>query len=920
MPNGELSYAHQGLYPDNVDQFAEKVDETDRKIVAKSAEILPKAIIKRFGGDPRNPLPFFDKKFTGKTKELAHSYIQRRMADILPLLANRAIFEMGNDGYPAQEKVEFFGKKASITFHFIPENENMRYFPTIKLDGEPFKFINRGAVMPCDDPAWLLVEGKLISFERAVEGIKLKPFLKKPFIEVPPRQWDVYFKRFVPQLIERYFVHSKCFGIRTLREQPRFFLQVKENGDTHFSFDFQVKYGDYSLRLLKEGYAKAFSEKTETGEYLFYKVKRDVYAEDEIRDFLKTIIPNPNSLTPWEYLEREDALVWLTEHAAQLQEREVKILQAGPSENINLRKPEIELESKESGDWFDIRAVVRIGEFAIPFFKFRKHILSGKREYHLPDGSICVLPEQWFSDYRHLLEVAEKKEESVLRIRKYQAPLMNFPSRNNGKEVSLMSILEGKNKAPVVAPPAGLKAQLRNYQQEGLNWLCFLRQNGIGGILADDMGLGKTLQTLALLLKEKEAGNEVPSLIVLPTSLLHNWQREAKKFTPDLKVYIHAGINRSKEPEVFEGQDLILTSYGLVRQDLTMLEQFPFHYLILDESQTIKNPASKTAKAVKKLKARHRLSLTGTPIENTVLDIWSQMAFLNPGLLGGEAFFKRFYVTPIEKQKDEARVAKLRRVIYPFILRRKKQQVEKELPPKVERLYYCDMEEKQAELYEEIRSQYRNYLLEWVSSGTYRKNKLNLLTGLQKLRQVAIHPKLVANGDYALKNSGKYLEVKRLLLEIISRDSKVLVFSQFVKMLHLLRDDLDKEGIAYNYLDGSTRDRQAQVDEFQKKETKKVFLISLKAGGVGLNLTAADYVFILDPWWNPAAENQAIDRSHRIGQEKTVFYYKFITEDTIEEKILGLQRRKAKLSDDLISIEDDIYKTMSEEDFVELLQ
>jgi SNF2 family DNA or RNA helicase len=296
------------------------------------------------------------------------------------------------------------------------------------------------------------------------------------------------------------------------------------------------------------------------------------------------------------------------------------------------------------------------------------------------------------------------------------------------------------------------------------------------------------------------------------------------------------------------------------------------------------------------------------------------MAFLNPGLLGAETFFKKFYVLPIEKDKDVKRSAKLRSIIYPFILRRRKDQVEKELPPKVEQLHYCEMTPGQREFYEETRNTYRNYLMELISQGEWKKNKLNILTGLQKLRQIAIHPKMVEPDKFKLNQSGKYLEVKRLLMQVIEREeSKVLIFSQFVKMLQLLKKDLDREKIPYNYLDGSTKDRQAQVDTFQEDKNIQVFLISLKAGGVGLNLTAADYVFILDPWWNPAVESQAIDRSHRIGQKRTVFYYKFITEETIEEKILNLQRQKAQLSDDIIQVEEDMYKSLDAVDLQALL-
>jgi SNF2 family DNA or RNA helicase len=421
------------------------------------------------------------------------------------------------------------------------------------------------------------------------------------------------------------------------------------------------------------------------------------------------------------------------------------------------------------------------------------------------------------------------------------------------------------------------------------------------------MGLGKTLQTLSLLQREKENGATQPSLIVMPTSLIYNWVAEARRFTPSLRVLVHTGAQRNVDPKYFALHDIVLTTYGLLRSDMEMLRHFPWHYLILD------------ARAVKELIAKHRLSLTGTPVENTLMDLWSQMTFLNPGLLGSETFFRDFYILPIEKFRDVGRTEKLRRLIHPFILRRTKSQVATELPPKVELMHFCEMTEPQRKLYEETKNAYRNYLLE-INDTDAGSKKLNILAGLQKLRQIAIHPHLVEEGKELEGNeSGKFQEYERLLEEVISKGAKVLVFSQFVRLLKILQDDLAAKGITSCYLDGSTTDRQGEVEKFQNDPNVQVFLISLKAGGVGLNLTAAEYVFILDPWWNPAVERQAVDRSHRIGQTATVFSYKFISKDTIEEKIVLLQQKKAQLSEDVISVEKDFFKQLDMADLVDLL-
>ncbi|MCB0854414.1 MAG: DEAD/DEAH box helicase [Bacteroidetes bacterium] len=919
LPNGELSLVHHRLLPENMNQFSKGLDDDDKKLIALTDSISPRQIIKKFHGNPRKEVEFFTTKFDGELKKLAMNLVQRQLAQIMAILSKKQVFEMGNDGYPAKKNISFLQEDATIWFHFRRKETFTRYYPTIKLKGETIKLTGKGAIIICENPAWILLQGELFTFKSQVDGKKLKPFLRKDFIAVPRDKEEEYYRKFVTQLVERYPVVAKGFQIKEIREEPHFQIRVKDHNGKSFSFVTEVVYDTFTIELRSPEETKAILKKN-GDDYTFYRIVRHYHREKEIYSFLQTVQPNQNSLTPWEYVEKEKGLVWVSKYTQVIQEKGIAIVQENQEYKLNLLKPEVVMSTVESGDWFDIKAMVNIGAFSIPFIKFRNHILKGKREYLLPDGTVAILPEEWFSDFHHLMEVSELRNGETFSIKKYQVPLLSFPSSRNGLAKMVESIKD-INQIPETAPPVHLKATLRNYQSQGYSWLNFMKEHGMGAILADDMGLGKTLQTLSLLMKEKETGVETPSLIVLPTSLIYNWANEAKKFTPKLNVLIHTGVSRSKDPQSFSGQDLILTTYGIVRQDIEILKGFPFHYVVLDESQMIKNPDSKTAKAVKKLVSRHKLSLTGTPIENTVMDIWSQMSFLNPGLLGNENFFRKFYVTPIEKDKDQKRSAKLQRIIYPYILRRKKQQVEKELPPKIEQLHYCDMEEAQQEFYEETRSIYRNYLMDLISQGTWKKNKLNILTGLQKLRQIAIHPKLVAKDEYDLSSSGKYLEVKRLLHEIMAKKrSKVLIFSQFVKMLQILKEDLTNEGIKFNYLDGNTKDRQAQVDSFQNDKEIRAFLISLKAGGVGLNLTAAHYVFILDPWWNPAVENQAIDRSHRIGQKRTVLYYKFITKDSIEEKILNLQRLKKQLSDNIITVEEDIYKSLDAIDLEELLK
>lgn len=919
LPNGRLSLAAQPLHPANLEHFNEVLDDKDFALIKSLQEISPRDIYLKYGGKSKSEAEFYFKYFKDEVANMVTGFVARHVAQALPQLVDREVYVMGNDGYPAYQKVNVSDEEATVLFHFRRTEQGTRYFPTIKLRGEKLDFQYKDADLVCLDPAWMLLGEEVFPFHKNLEGAKLKPFLNKRFIQIPPSSEEVYYSKFVTQLVERYDVYAKGFEIRTIRANPKFIMFIQDKGEGGLAIKVTANYDGHPFPLAAKGAVKARMVK-KGDNYTFFRVERNMNREEEIVRLLDSIKPSTGLLS-WELLSRQDGLAWLGEFAPVIEDAGIEIIQGKSDEQILFETPEVELETTEEGDWFDIRAVVKIGKFTIPFLKFRNHILKEKRDYRLPDGTIAILPESWFSDYRHLVEVAEEKDGETLQIRKYQAVLLDSTAIRSGSPERLRELVTFEDgKIPDGELPAGVKATLRGYQKKGYDWLNFLGQNKLGGILADDMGLGKTLQTLTLLQSEKEKGVTSPSLIVMPTSLLYNWVEEARKFTPSLKLHVHAGLNRTKDPKSFQGVDLVLSTYGTVRQDVDFLKKFPFHYLILDESQMIKNPASKTAKAIRKMLAAHRLSLTGTPLENTLMDLWSQMTFLNPGLLGSENFFKKFYAQPIEKYKDYGRMEKLKKLIHPFILRRTKEQVATELPPKVEQVYYCEMSEEQEKLYEETKNAYRNYLMDLSEAGSLNSNKLNILAGLQKLRQIAIHPGLVEeNQEFSISDSGKYKEFMRMLEDVIAEGSKVLVFSQFVKLLQLIRKDLDKKKVTYAYLDGGTRNRQAEVERFQEDESVKLFLISLKAGGVGLNLTAAEYVFILDPWWNPAVEAQAVDRSHRIGQTKTVFSYKFITRNSIEEKILKLQERKAKLSDEIVTVEDEIFKKLEIDDLKELL-
>ncbi len=549
----------------------------------------------------------------------------------------------------------------------------------------------------------------------------------------------------------------------------------------------------------------------------------------------------------------------------------------------------------DSIDWFDVHAVVIFGEYKIPFKKLRKNILNEDPVVQLPNNQIGIIPTEWFSKYKELFLFSSKngsQEYFSVRLVHYKT-IQRLPVKMSDTLKTLLQHIE-TNGVKDNQVPAEIKAELRPYQVEGYRWLSFLNANNFGGCLADDMGLGKTLQTIALIQKvlnnQKETGQHKPSLIVSPASIVYNWFNEFGKFTPTIRVFKYIGNERNREFSYFNDYDVILTTYGLLRNDINSFERYSFYYIVLDESQMIKNPGSKIYTSVLKLQSDRKLLLTGTPIENTLMDLWTQLNFVNRDMLGSQKFFKDYFVKGIERQDDNVAL-QLKRIIKPFIFRREKQEVAKDLPPLTEQVRYCKMSDAQAKLYESEKSKVRNMIIESIETETFQKATINVLQALMRLRLLANHPQLV-QGMHG--SSGKFDEVLRMLPNIVHHH-KVLIFSSFVRHLDLFKEHFKKEGLKYAYLIGSTSNREEVIRKFQEDDDCKLFLISIKAGGVGLNLTQADYVFILDPWWNPAIENQAVSRAHRIGQTNNVTVYRFLSENTIEEKIQKLQQRKSML-------------------------
>jgi len=829
-------------------------------------------------------------------------------------------------------------------FFFQRTETETRYQLKIFANERELHLTNSNIKIITNNPCLFLHNSRLMAFEK-LDSKKLMPFMNKEYVSIPHTMEERYYAGFIKKAIRNFEVKSEGFQILEGGKNKSALLALEYNLHFYPCLALYFYYDDeyFPLNLTKRVIVR-FQKKN--NEYIFIKTCRDQeWEKDVLKKISETGLKEKNgffSLPSMELLNKEDALYylinWLNKNKSLLNKKGIGFKQEKLTDKYFTGEHRLSVKPELSGDWFDVYAKVTFGEFGFPFIKLKRHILNDIREFELPNGEIAIIPEEWFARYKDLMFFARRQGER-LQFRKSHYPLIRYilqPADN-----SIINALNRLSGAGIsVKLPGRLNATLRNYQKEGFNWLYNLHKNGFGGCLADDMGLGKTLQTLTLLLKLKppepaataknpvakdgqmelfteiipENTKQPASLIILPASLVHNWEAEIIKFTPSLRVYSHVGPQRKKDydlEEAAENYDVILTTYGTIRNDAGMFSKIKLFYLILDESQFVKNPSSKTYKAIMRLSAAHRLVLTGTPIENSLSDLWAQMNFLNRGMLGNLAFFRRYFITPIEKHSSEDQQEKLQILIRPFILRRTKEQVARDLPPLMEQVLVCDMEEKQRRKYEIEKSIIRNSIMEEIEKEGLKKLSVFILKGLTRLRQLANHPLMI--GDNMSRESGKIEEIFRILESLIAENHKVLIFSSFVKHLELIKARVLSNNWKFSMLTGKTDKRGEVIRQFQNDPENRIFLISMKAGGVGLNLTRADYVFIIDPWWNPAAENQAISRAHRIGQNKHVFVYRFITRDSIEEKIQLLQDKKSSLSDRFINSNNPLQEISKEE-------
>lgn len=591
---------------------------------------------------------------------------------------------------------------------------------------------------------------------------------------------------------------------------------------------------------------------------------------------------------------------------------------------LNQHKVKVAIQVISGIDWFNTKAKVYFGKRRASLKHLHKAIRNKNKFVALDDGTLGILPEEWIAKFTAYFEAGEVLDDDTIITPKisyatvsqlYEREMLSAEVQSEIK--TYQQRLNNFELIEDVPVPEGLFANLRTYQRQGLNWLNFLDNFNFGGCLADDMGLGKTLQIIAFILLQRKKANQNTNLLVVPTSLLFNWQAEIRKFAPSIKVFNVYGSERVKSSVDFDQFEVVLTTYGTLLSDINYLKAYHFNYIFLDESQNIKNPESSRYKAARLLKSRNKIAITGTPIENNTFDLFSQLSFACPGLLGSKQYFKDIYSSPIDKFKVSKRAFELHNRIKPFLLRRTKQEVANELPDKTEMILYCEMQAEQRKIYEAYEKEFR----EFVSATTNEelpKSSMHVLKGLTRLRQVCNSPLLLGEHKLPGESSAK-LSVLMDEIEQRSPQHKLLVFSQFVGMLELVKKELVGRKIKFAYLTGSTRNREAEVNSFQSDPDTRVFLVSLKAGGAGLNLTAAEYVYLIDPWWNPAVENQAIDRCYRIGQHKNVVAVRLICPNTIEDKVQQLQASKNELVNSLLGHDNSVLNTLSKADLLDML-
>ncbi|MEO6187343.1 MAG: SNF2-related protein [Ginsengibacter sp.] len=869
-----------------------------------------------FSGFWENIIHQQNEEFPEETKILMTEFLHPKLKKILNLdEGNHFLFLPAGKKFTTENlQVTYSGPvRPVIQFKIIPHEESYRLECFVKIENALFKVSeNQWA-----SPLVFFHDGEFFLWSTAEEALVAEKFTNS--LKVPLEKWPGFLKEVVMPLTQSFDVHFDKSLIREVKEgEPEISLTLMEKGDylvfqPNFSYkNFTIGPGAKDTVIVPDNDKVLMVVRNKESEKRFIDKLSGLHSQFVLHEGDNLILKGADVLkNNWFFL-----------FVDVMKELKIPVFGFDALKNFrfNTSKPATRIHLSSGMDWFDAKVELSFADQKIGISEIKKALNNKQSFVQLNDGSLGILPDEWINKYSLLFKVGEGKE-NRLRLSRYHLSVID-DLYNNRDEQELSFELDGKyerlrnyQNIPEVPVPDELENRLRPYQASGFHWLNYLNDVGWGGILADDMGLGKTVQALSMLSHYAKENGLLKALVVCPTTLIYNWENEIRKFTPSLSWHIHHGSLRTRDIKDFERHNIIITTYGTLRSDIQLMMKVLFDYVILDESQAIKNPASKVTKAACLLTAKNKLCMSGTPLQNNTFDIYAQMNFLNPGLLGSVEFFRNEFSTPIDKFGEPEQKDHLRKLLYPFILRRTKEQVAKDLPEKTETILFCEMEDEQRKVYEAYRGAYREKIMGSIDGVGINRSQLTILQGLMKLRQICDSPAILNEEDKYPNHSIKLDELTREITENIG-EHKALIFSQFLGMLALIKEKLIENGIRFEYFDGSTPavDREKAIQNFQNNNDCRVFLISLKAGGVGLNLTAADYVYIVDPWWNPAVEQQAIDRTHRIGQTKNIFAYRMICKDTIEDKILQLQERKRILAKELIADDQTFVKSLSKED------
>ena len=884
-----------------------------KRVVSLCGLIKPASIYKKVGkGAFRTQKKFFesaDAKVRRHVQHITSKYISEAVS-LSAKLGIHLFFKPGAHEYIEPEKELHFASEP-IALHTLYKrtDDGLDYKLTI---GQGVCPSEHKTVIICNEPSLFCVDRNIYHFDEGLNGNLIRPFLKASWMHIPARMQSEYLRKMVLRIAGKIDIDAEGMDVTELypRGECHLMLESLITGDYHFHLVFYYDGKSFEDGSRRE---KAVTLHDDGSNVSFVCIHRNREWEQSVIERLRSELHVPSSAS------LQDALSWARTNRSSLEEMGISLEQL-TSRKYYIGDVRITDDQTRRGDWFQLHIVLHFDDgLSLPLMSLRHALLNGDKEFPLPNGDWFVIPDEWFARYNPLMLFGLKDNDSV-RVHKSQNNVLD--------ELHVRASVENKEPAIDTSLPKDLHATLRPYQEEGYRWLLGHVNASTGCCLSDDMGLGKTIQSISVILKYKESnvddGNvsgeqakshsgaelslfseeemtgkpsdkSLPVLVLAPASVVYNWRNEINRFAPSLRVLTYSGSPAQRQHMIsyISNFDVVITTYATMRNDIDSLCRIRWGMTFFDESQVFKNSSSLTYEAVRRLACPRRIALSGTPMENNLRELWTLMNILNPQLLGDRREFQKNFIRPINENLKSEYTEILRGMVAPYFLRRTKAEVLSSLPERQDEIVYCDMTPEQASLYAVEQSSMRNLLLQEKGKA----NTVNVLTAITRLRQIACVPAMIGSDA----PSGKLAEVFERLEELRGTSHKVLIFSEYVSFLNIVAREMDDRRWTFAMLTGETRDREGVIDYFQHDASCQFFLISLKAGGLGLNLTEADYVFLLDPWWNSTAEEQAISRAHRHGQRRSVFVYRFISTSTLEEQILKLQDRKQSLVNAVLS-------------------